>query len=103
MLTRQDWRGGTWAANANGHWDIEVATAGAYDIDVRSLAVEDAGTITLSLGDATFNAALAAGSESHSFESVPLSVGPMRLQVTLEVGDVSKGPWQVDARLNSGG
>ncbi len=103
VLTRQDWRGGTWAANANGYWDIEVATAGAYDIDVRFLAVEDAGTITLSLGVVTFNAALAAGSESHSFESVPLSVGPMRLQVTLEVGDVSKGPWQVDVRLNSGG
>ena len=103
VLTRQDWRGGTWAPDSNGYWELEVATSGTYDIDLRFPEIGAAGTVTLSVGEATYDAGLEAGSGSHSFESVPLSVGPLRLQITLNLGGVSKGPWQADVSLRPGG
>ena len=37
-LTRQDWRGpqAGWRSDGQGHWDIEVADAGSYEVTVRT-------------------------------------------------------------------
>ncbi len=105
-LTRQDWRhtkGRPWGRDSNGYWELEVITPGDYDIDLRFPATAANGTATLSLNEATHRAELAAGSNSLTIQAVRLSAGPLRLQVTLEVGDVSKGPWQVDVSLRLGG
>jgi hypothetical protein len=39
VLTRQDWRGprAGWGADSLGHWDVEIADAGDYEITVHLL------------------------------------------------------------------
>jgi len=98
VLTRQDWRhtkGRPWAPDSNGHWELEVATAGEYDVRLRFPPTELAGAATLQLNDETVSAGLRAGAEEHDFVAVPLAAGPLRLQATLEQGDDTRGPWQV--------
>ena len=99
VLTRQDWRhtkGRPWAPDSNGHWEIEVATAGEYDVRLRFPPTERAGAATLQLNDEIRSAGLRAGAEEHAFVAVPLPAGPLRLQATLEQGSDTRGPWQVD-------
>ena len=99
VLTRQDWRhtrGRPWAPESNGHWELDVATAGEYTVRLRFPPSQSAGTATLSLDDVTLRGTLSAGTESHLFEGVRLEAGPLRLQARLERGDDSRGPWQVD-------
>ncbi len=102
VLTRQDWRhtkGRPWAPDSNGHWELEVATAGEYDVRLRFPPSEVGGSATLQLNDEIRSTELAAGSEKHVFEAVPLEAGPLRLQATLELGGDTRGPWQVDVSL----
>jgi len=99
VLTRQDWRhtsGLPWAPDSNGHWELRVAAAGEYDVRLRFPASAGAGSAKLRLNDAIRSTELAAGSEEHVFEAVPLEAGLLRLQATLERGSDTRGPWQVD-------
>jgi arylsulfatase A-like enzyme len=99
VLTRQDWRHGKgrpWAPDSNGHWELEVATEGQYDVRVRFPPTETGGEATLSLNDEARRAGVRAGAEELVFAAVPLATGPLRLQVTLERGSDTRGPWQVD-------
>ncbi len=105
-LTRQDWRhikGRPWGRDSNGYWELNVVTPGDYDIDLRFPATAANGTATLSLNEAAYRAELTAGSDSLTIQAVRLDAGPLRLEVTLEVDNVSKGPWQVDVSLRLGG
>ena len=99
MLTRQDWRhtkGRPWAPDSNGHWELEVARRGAYDVHLRFPPAGPGTSATLRLNTEERTADVAAGAEGLSFEAVPLEAGPLRLQATLEEGSDSRGPWQVD-------
>jgi hypothetical protein len=99
VLTRQDWRhtrGRPWAPDSNGHWELEVATEGQYDVRVRFPPTETAGEAALSLNDEARRAGVRAGAGELVFAAVRLATGPLRLQVTLERGSDTRGPWQVD-------
>jgi len=103
VLTRQDWRhvkGRPWGTGSNGYWELEVATEGEYRIHARFPATEEAGRITLQAGEETYQADIEAGTASYTFPDVTLLAGPLRLQVTLDLGDITKGAWQVDVSLN---
>ena len=66
VLTRQDWRhtkGRPWGPDSNGHWELEVATAGEYDVRLRFPPAEAAGEATLDLNDKTLSTGLRAGAE----------------------------------------
>jgi hypothetical protein len=102
VLTRQDWRhetGQPWGRDSNGYWELDVAVAGAYDVDVRFPEIAADGSLTLSLDDSGETFALSAGTDSIRLEDVALPAGPMRLQITLRFDGVVKGPWQVDVAL----
>jgi arylsulfatase/arylsulfatase A len=102
VLTRQDWRhtkGRPWAPDSNGHWELEVATEGKYDVRLRFPRTETAASTTLQLNDETLSTRLRAGAEEHVFVAVPLPAGPLRLQATLERGSDTRGPWQVEVTL----
>jgi arylsulfatase/arylsulfatase A len=102
VLTRQDWRhtkGRPWAADSNGHWELDIATEGEYDVCLRFPPTETAGEATLDLNDKTLTAGLREGAEEHVFVAVPLTAGPLRLQATLERDSDTRGPWQVDVTL----
>ncbi|MCG6928293.1 MAG: arylsulfatase, partial [Acidobacteria bacterium] len=99
VLTRQDWRhtrGRPWAPDSNGHWELEAAATAEYDVRLRFPPTEVAGAATLRVNDEERSAAIPAGAQELSFEAVPLESGPLRLQATLELGDGTRGPWQID-------
>ena len=105
VLTRQDWRheqGQPWGANSNGYWELDVATAGAYDIDVRFPRTDVAGTLTLRLDDQRQEFPVAAGVQSTRLEDVTMPRGPVRLRIALDLGDISRGPRQADLTLDEG-
>jgi hypothetical protein len=104
VLTRQDWRhtkGRPWAPDSNGYWELKAATAGEYDVRLRFPPLEDRGSATLRLGDETRSVTLPAGTKGHVFQAIPLEAGSLRLQATLERGDDTRGPWQVEVILSA--
>jgi arylsulfatase A-like enzyme len=99
VLTRQDWRhtkGRPWAPDSNGHWELEVARGGEFDIHLRFPPAGEGASATLRLGTGEQTAEIPAGAEGLSFEAVPLEAGPLRLQATLVDASGTRGPWQVD-------
>ena len=100
ILTRQDWRGekSGWAADSNGHWEIQVATPGAYEITARMDALAGKGLARLRAASVEATAQVEAGARNSKFDRVMLAGGPARLQVTLESGGVFYGPQYVDVK-----
>jgi hypothetical protein len=99
-LTRQDWRGprSGWGSDGVGHWIVEVAVAGPYDITVRLPAQPEDATIRLSLGKFERSAALARGDEQVVFEGIGLERGEIRIEAVCELGAKRIGAHYVDLR-----
>ena len=103
VLTRQDWRhtkDRPWAENSNGYWVLEVTAPGVYRIHIRFPATETAGTVTLHVDEESYTAEVEEGSTMYTFATVPLLAGPINLQATLDLGDISMGSWQVEVSRN---
>jgi hypothetical protein len=85
-LTRQDWRivGPDGYGDKNlGFWEVEVAAAGNYEVQLRFPRQEAAGRIEFALGDAQASDSFAAGAESATFGPFALPQGPGQLQARL--------------------
>jgi len=93
-LTRQDWRGtkAGWDADSIGHWEVEVARAGRYEIRARMAAAPAAGAVELKLGGVSASASITTGATQALFPSVTLATGPARLEVA------ARGVRYVDVR-----
>lgn len=100
VLTRQDWRhikGGAWAPDSNGYWELFAAASGKYDIKLRFPELKTEAKATLELeGTANLEADIPKGALEYTFEAVPIKSGNLRLLATITSGTVSKGPWKVD-------
>lgn len=100
-LTRQDWRhlqGSPWGRASNGHWLLQVTLSRAYDLTVRLQPEQEAGQVHLQAGPVRLSRPLAPGQTEVVFEEVSLKQGKLALQVTVQAGQIEKGPWQVDVR-----
>ena len=95
ILTRQDWRNGTWAANANGHWLVEVDSAGVYDIRLVYDPGQTDEDIKVEFGKAVLKAKSLAGADEAVISGVELVPGPQTVQASLVAGDKMRGPYQV--------
>ena len=97
-LTRQDWRGpaANWRGNGAGHWDVEFATAGAYDVTVQMPAVKTPSQVALRIGDVELSQPLVAGAKSATFRSVMLPAGTARVVATVERDAKAVGAHYVD-------
>jgi len=86
VLTRQDWRGpqAGWADNSQGHWDLDVQSAGTYDITLRMPSNQSPATAQLRLGQTELTQMLPAGVDRVVFKSVQLEPGIVRLQGSVE-------------------
>lgn len=98
-LTRQDWRGprAGWAADSLGHWEVEVARPGEYDITLRYTATPAAGRVVLRLNE---ESSMEVG-ERHAlarFARRKLTAGPARLEAFIDYGEKQIGVHYVDAR-----
>ena len=97
-LTRQDWRGpqAGWRNDGLGHWEVEVAQAGLYDITVRTPAEQTARTVRLRIGQIDETQPLAAQADRAKFESVRLEPGQYRVEASVERGQGRAGAHYVD-------
>ena len=95
VLTRQDWRGGTWDRDSIGHWELDVATGSDCDITVFFEASGTAETAHLSIAGNDLRQEVAAGDNSCEFSAVPLRQGATRLAVKLDASGKSRGAHQV--------
>lgn len=97
-LTRQDWRGprSGWGGDGVGHWIVEVAAEGSYDVTVRLPAQAENSTIRLSIGETKRRAELARGAEKVVFEGIALKPGETRVEAECEVGAKRFGAHYVD-------
>jgi arylsulfatase A-like enzyme len=82
LLTRQDWRGprAGWGPDGLGHWEVQVARAGNYNVTLRFAALRAPSTVQFSLGEATAKRELETGADQCTFESVRLTAGAGRLE-----------------------
>ncbi|NLX99831.1 MAG: arylsulfatase [Rhodopirellula sp.] len=96
VLTRQDWRGGTWARDSIGHWKLRVATAGKYDIRLVSEAADTAETAELTIRGNTKVADVPGGSTAYTFEDVELTAGDAELEAALCRQGKRRGVYQVE-------
>ena len=96
MLTRQDWRGGSWHPNSIGHWLLHVDAAGDYRVRVLFDASQAQETLEIGIGDSRKSAQVSAGVDELGFSSLTLPAGPLSLHATLAEGEKKRGVWQVE-------
>jgi hypothetical protein len=104
VLTRQDWRGpqAGWAENSLGHWDVEAATAGTYDVTVRFKAQSAPGTVRLRVGPIDVAQPISPGANRARFESIELAQGPAELAPSIERAGRTVGAQYVDILWHAG-
>jgi arylsulfatase A-like enzyme len=91
-LTRQDWRGpeANWATNGLGYWEVEVAQAGEYDIKLLYPELPRPAFVHLQVQDQPFIANVGPAAVATEFASVPLKVGPARIEPWLQTETAGK-------------
>lgn len=92
VLTRQDWRGVVPAKKQfNGHWLVNVAQAGDYDVTLRFNPLQKAATAHFELGAAKREQAVPADAETALFKDISLPAGPGLLEAFLATGTETGG------------
>jgi arylsulfatase A-like enzyme len=94
LLTRQDWRGPRtgWTPTALGHWEVQMARAGLYDVTLHFAPAPEPMVAQLTCGEVARRQDLAAGATRCNFDSVRLPQGPGRLATVLQTSTNSIGP-----------
>ncbi len=95
VLTRQDWRGGTWARNSIGYWKLHVDQPGTYNIRLEFDPNQTAESAELAIGDVQQQKSFAAGTTSCEFKNVQLPAGNTRLNAVLSHDGSRRGVYQV--------
>lgn len=100
LLTRQDWRGpkAGWKPKDLGHWEVQVARPGAYDVTLLFAPAAEPRTAQLALAGVKTTKPVSAKAERLTFESVNLPAGPGRLEAWLTQGQTTSGVLYVEVR-----
>lgn len=97
VLTRQDWRGGSWAKNAIGHWMLRVANGGKYKIRVHFDSTNVANeSITLKIAEVSQTKPIDQAASTCDFNDVRLTSGDVQLHAVIANGDERRGVYQVE-------
>ena len=99
ILTRQDWRmvgRDGWEDGYLGYWEVDVKSAGKYDVRFRFTKQERAGRAEFKLGDVELSKPFTREAESVTFSDVVLESGPARLDARLVRGGKMVGVNYVD-------
>ncbi|WP_419193401.1 arylsulfatase [Kolteria novifilia] len=94
VLTRQDWRGGTWAANSIGHWELYVEKPGSYDVTLLFDPSDQPETATVTIGDDTREATVKPGQRTCVIRDVLFPGGKAQLEAVLRGGKEARGVYQ---------
>ena len=99
LLTRQDWRGvDRWSDDVVGHWLVDVAHAGTYQITAEFTKSDVARTAHFRLGGVQITAPLAANTSALTFADVDFPEGPAKLEAFAEADDHAMGAQYVTVR-----
>ena len=98
VLTRQDWRQGTWEKQSLGVWELHVATEKAYDIRAEFDAQATPCEAVLEVAGVVKSVPVTANAEAVEFAAVALPAGDTQLRVRLMSGDQVRGVYQVVVR-----
>ncbi|MEO7649998.1 MAG: arylsulfatase [Bryobacteraceae bacterium] len=93
-LTRQDWR----EEGAAGHWHVQVARTGRYEVTLRMPAVAAAGEARFRLNGVTLKQPVAKGATSCTFEASTFEAGPGRLEALIQSGSKAAAANYVDVK-----
>lgn len=93
MLSQQDWRGprAIWGPKAQGHWEIDIASAGTYDVSLLMTPTAAASEVTVRIANLERTAKVASGATELRFDQLTLPAGPARLEAVVESGGETKG------------
>lgn len=93
LLTRQDARGpaASWDVKGIGYWDVQIVSAGPYDVKVLCDPLPAAGEATLKIGETVVHQPMAAGATECHFRDLRLSVGPGRVEPKFSAGSETRG------------
>lgn len=96
-LTRQDWRSRQegWHAGTTGHWEVDIAAAGPYNLQVLLDEGSTGGEITLHIGDKSTKHQVDADKDYCELENIELPSGPMNLSVMQHRNGKESGAYQV--------
>ncbi len=84
VLTRQDWRGAAWGPNDEGHWLIQMASAGPFDVKLIVAPAETERTIHLRCGSLDATATLPAKATEHVFQQQRLPTGGQKIEAWID-------------------
>jgi hypothetical protein len=82
LLTRQDWR--VWDPEYPGHWELEVARPGRYDVTIHVSETTIPTEIRLDVQRQILRQALPTRTSNITFRGVSLYSGPIRLDLGFE-------------------
>lgn len=98
VLTRQEWRhdhGQPWAAESNGHWELESPEAGTYQIELIIASDQRPGTATIYAGDMSEEIEISQPKQRGHGTKLHLPAGKFDLHVDVEFDGKTEGPHQV--------
>ena len=99
VLTWQDRVAEHWSPGSNGHWELDFAHTGSFDIQVdmpREHAPMKDSSLKLTIGQTTYHKSIKAGTTSAQFTAINVQPGPKDLRAELVTADGStKGAYQV--------
>jgi len=99
MLTRQDWRGAEgWSDEDLGHWEVHVARAGEYEVELRFPETKRPAMVHFRCGEAWMRQPVRTGVDACAFSAVPLTGGDARLEAWVEQGETGAGVRYVTVR-----
>jgi arylsulfatase A-like enzyme len=93
LLTRQDWRGpkAAWRPDSLGHWEVQVARPGTYDVTLLFAPSDQDRTAHFELAGVSLMQKIPAKSKRLTFTAVRLPRQPGRLEAWLVQGDKTMG------------
>jgi arylsulfatase/arylsulfatase A len=84
VLTRQDWRGAGWGPNDEGHWLIDVAGSGVFDVKLIVSPADAERSLHLRVGSVHVATPLAAKATEYTARNQSLPAGPQKLEAWTE-------------------
>jgi arylsulfatase/arylsulfatase A len=84
VLTRQDWRGAAWGPTDEGHWEIDVASNGPYDVKLIAFPADTGRTIHFRCGSLEISAKLPAKATEHIFQKQQIPTSDQKLEAWID-------------------
>lgn len=93
MLSQQDWRGprAPWGPEALGHWEVDIATPGRYQVSFIVRPMTHSSTVHFSLGGVQRKIPVEPGINTISISDIDLPKGPSRLEAVIHAGGKTLG------------